>query len=108
MKYYIVWGFDIDKQSYTALNHYDTKELAFNAIHENYKQYEGKEDKTDNRVTGVCSFRNYSHWRASVWDTETKNKKFCGVFRYVEEANHRLIMEKKEIFKKFHCRTHIS
>ena len=108
MKYYIVWGFDIDKQSYTALNHYDTIELTFNAIHENYKQYEGK-DKTDNRIAGVCSLKKCNMtWRASVWDKEANKKKICGDFRTVEEANHRLIMEKKEIFKKFYCRTNIS
>ena len=73
MKYYIVWGFDIDKQSYTALNHYDTKELAFNTIYENYKQYEGKEDKTDNRITGVFSYKHLNmKWRTGVWDSVKK------------------------------------
>ncbi len=99
MKYYIVWGFDIDKQSYTILNHYDTKELAFNAIHENYKQYEGK-DKTDNRIRGVCSCKNYNmNWRTAVWDKVKKQTRNYGDFRTVEEANHRMIMKKREIFE---------
>ena len=98
MKYYIVWGFDIDKQNYTVLNHYDTKELAFDAIHENYKQYEGKEDKTDNRISGVSIFKFFNNnWRTSGW--EKKQKINYGDFRTVEEANHRLIMKKKEIFE---------
>ena len=38
-------------------------------------------------------------WRTGVWDSVKKKQKNYGDFRTVEEANHRLIMKKKEIFE---------
>ena len=37
------------------------------------------------------------NWRTGVWDKVKKQRRICGDFRTVEEANHRLIMKKKEI-----------
>ena len=39
------------------------------------------------------------NWRTAVWDKVKKQTRNYGDFRTVEEANHRMIMKKREIFE---------